>query len=344
MYASIDTLAHVLICPQCSAHLDLTSDSLRLDCRVCPLSYPVRDGVPVLVIDEAHSRSVATDPEFDRLVDEAMAARFWGWDWSWLEGRNGVSHSPRDLASVYAERAPALVAAASAVLDLGTGGGEQLARYAPFPPLAVATESYAPNVALAAARLGPLGVQLVWSDMATHNSRGPEARNHWPERRLPFAGSTFDLVLARNSAFSPREIARILKPGGTLLTRNAHTEWRGETLRDALGATPPEWTVPGLGWPVGHTLFEAGFDIDQWLEGSTRVTYHDIGAVVYTLLHVPWIIPHFSVDHYRARLYELHLRMQREGGFTSTSFGFVVEAHTSASATRSELLQPPVLN
>ena len=323
-----DVVVDVLICPQCSGHLDWTTGRLRLDCRVCPLSYPVRDGVPVLVIDQADVRPVATDPEFDRLVAEALAAPFSGWDWSWLAGRRTATYSPHDLAPVYAERARALVAESVGVLDLGTGGGEQLARYGPFPSLAVATEGYPPNVALAAERLGPHGVQVVWTDQATHNSRGPGPRNRWPERRLPFADDTFDLVLARNSAFSPREVARILKPGGKLLTNQGHTEWRGETLADALGASPPEWTIPGLGWPVGHTLFEAGFSVDRWLEGSTRVTYRDIGAVVYTLLHVPWTIPGFHLDRYHARLYQLHRRMQREGGFITTSHGFLVEAHT----------------
>lgn len=328
MSHSINALADVLTCPQCSGHLDWTADRLRLDCRICPLSYPVRDGVPVLVIDQADVRPVATGPEFDRLVAEAVAAPFSGWDWSWLEGRRTAVYSPHDLAPVYAERARALVAESVGVLDLGTGGGEQLARYGPFASLAVATEGYPPNVALAAERLGRHGVQVVWTDQATHNSRGPEARNRWPERRLPLADATFDLVLARRSAFSPREVARILRPGGKLLTNQGHTEWRGETLADALGGSPPEWTIPGLGWPVGHTLFEAGFSVDRWLEGSTRVTYHDIGVVVYTLLHVPWIIPGFHLDRYRAHLYQLHQRMQREGGFTTTFHEFLVEAHT----------------
>ena len=286
MSHSINALADVLICPQCSGHLDWTADRLRLDCRSCPLSYPVRDGVPVLVIDQADARPVATDAEFDRLVAEALAAPFSGWDWCWLEGRRTAAYSPHDLALVYAERARALVAESVGVLDLGTGGGEQLARYGPFPSLAVATEGYPSKVALAAERLGRHGVQVVWTDQATHNSRGPEARNRWPERRLPFADATFDLVLARNSAFSPREVARILRPGGKLLTNQGHTEWRGETLADALGASPPEWTIPGLGWPVGYTLFEAGFSVDQWLDGSMRVTYRSVRVVASRMAQV----------------------------------------------------------
>lgn len=61
---------------------------------------------------------------------------------------------------------------------------------------------------------------------------------------------------------------------------------------------------------------------------TTRTTYRDIGVAVYTLLHVPWTVSGFELDRYRRRLYQLHLRMQLEGGFTATSYGFLVEAHT----------------
>jgi uncharacterized protein YbaR (Trm112 family) len=328
MSQRIDALTPVLICPQCAGQLHLGLDELV--CQACRLGYPIRDGVPVLVIDQAVPQPFeSNDADFERLIAEGVNAPFAGWDWAWLEGRRTVAYTPYDLVPLYAERARALVAAASAVLDLGTGGGEQLSQFGPFPDLAVATEAYPPNVRLAAERLGPYGVRVVWTDGNTHNSRGPQARNRWPQRRLPFADATFDLVLARRSAFSPREVARILVPDGKLLTLNGHTEWRGETLADALGASPPEWTIPGQDWPVGHSLFEAGFGIDQWLEGSTRTTYHDIGAVLYSLLHVPWSVPGFRLERYRARLYQLHQRMQREGGFSTTSSGYLVEAVVS---------------
>jgi uncharacterized protein YbaR (Trm112 family) len=41
----------LFICPQCSGTLQPGPEgSERLDCQHCPLSYPLRDGVPVLVI------------------------------------------------------------------------------------------------------------------------------------------------------------------------------------------------------------------------------------------------------------------------------------------------------
>jgi SAM-dependent methyltransferase/uncharacterized protein YbaR (Trm112 family) len=319
------TMDCVLACPHCAGMLEPDTDALN--CRDCPLSYPIRNGVPVLVIDQARARPTPTDPEFDRLVAEALAAPFSGWDWSWLDNRRINGRDPQgDLADLYDARAPSLVALASGVLDLGTGGGERLAAYGPFPSIAVATEAYAPNVTLARERLGPIGVQVIWNDTACQNSLGPEPGNRWPQRRLPFADATFDVVLARRTAFSPREVARILKPGGLVLTLQNRTDWQGETLADALGATPPEWAIPGQGWFVGHTLFEAGFRVERWEERTGTTTFLDIGAVVYTLLHAPWTIPDFDLGRYRERLYRLHQRMRAEGGFTTRSSGMLIEA------------------
>jgi SAM-dependent methyltransferase len=315
----------IFVCPQCSGTLEADTDALN--CRGCPLSYPIRDGVPLLVIDRARARPTPTDPQFDRLVAEAAAAPFSGWNWSWLDGRRVTAPDPHgDLAELYDARAPSLVASSTAVLDLGTSGGERLATYGPFPSVAFATEAYRPNVQLARERLGPMGVQVIWNDNACQNSRGPEPGNRWPQRRLPFADGTFDLVLAQRTAFSPREVARILKPGGLVLTLQGRTEWQGETLADALSATPPEWSIPGQGWFVGHTFFEAGFRVELWEERTTTTTFLDVGAVVYTLLHVPWTIPDFDLDRYRERLYRLDQRIRAEGGFTTRGSGSLIEA------------------
>lgn len=45
-----DLLA-ILACPACRAPLDVAGDELV--CTGCGLAYPVRDGIPVLLVDEA---------------------------------------------------------------------------------------------------------------------------------------------------------------------------------------------------------------------------------------------------------------------------------------------------
>ncbi|HNA98026.1 MAG TPA: Trm112 family protein [Marmoricola sp.] len=47
------TLLDLIVCPDC--HADLTSDAehSELVCTGCGLAYPVRDDIPVLLVDEA---------------------------------------------------------------------------------------------------------------------------------------------------------------------------------------------------------------------------------------------------------------------------------------------------
>ncbi len=116
----------------------------------------------------------------------------------------------------YAELVRARLAGASAVLDMGTGGGELLARLAPLPPRTVATEAYTPNVAIARARLAPLGVEVVpvaaapdGSDQQPGEGRGS----------LPFPDACFPLVLNRHESYNPVEVKRILQGGGSFITQ-----------------------------------------------------------------------------------------------------------------------------
>ncbi|MBM3944284.1 MAG: Trm112 family protein [Gemmatimonadetes bacterium] len=46
-------LLEILACPKCKAALKYRTDPESLDCGACKLRYEVRDGIPVLLIDEA---------------------------------------------------------------------------------------------------------------------------------------------------------------------------------------------------------------------------------------------------------------------------------------------------
>ena len=255
---------------------------------------------------------MSPDPEFDRLVAEALAAPFSGWDFSWLEGRR-VEEGEDGWD--YEERARRLIQRVASLLDLGTGGGERLSRLGPFPPLAVATEAYGPNVPVATRRLQPLGVTVVQTHPGVHDTRGPQPDGSFSERRLPFPDAHFELVLAHSSAFCPAEVFRVLRPGGMLLTAQGVPPL-SPTLADALEGPIPEWAKAGHEWNIDATLDEAGFETIQKLDVFPKTTYWDIGAVVYVLRTVPWTITDFAVERYRERLYRLHLQIKREGGFT----------------------------
>jgi uncharacterized protein YbaR (Trm112 family) len=46
-------LLDILVCPQCKGTLLYKRDNNCLICQSCRLAYPVRDGIPVLLVDEA---------------------------------------------------------------------------------------------------------------------------------------------------------------------------------------------------------------------------------------------------------------------------------------------------
>ncbi len=46
-------LLDILICPACRGELELKSDGSGLKCVACKRVYPIRDDIPVMLVDEA---------------------------------------------------------------------------------------------------------------------------------------------------------------------------------------------------------------------------------------------------------------------------------------------------
>jgi uncharacterized protein len=46
-------LLAILACPLCKADIKLTEDEKGLKCVRCDRVYPIRDGIPVMLIEEA---------------------------------------------------------------------------------------------------------------------------------------------------------------------------------------------------------------------------------------------------------------------------------------------------
>jgi len=44
-------LLEILVCPDCKADVELKDD--KLCCTGCGKRYPIRDGIPIMLIDEA---------------------------------------------------------------------------------------------------------------------------------------------------------------------------------------------------------------------------------------------------------------------------------------------------
>jgi len=46
-------LLEILACPQCKGEVTLTQAEDGLVCRSCKLLYPIKDDIPIMLIDEA---------------------------------------------------------------------------------------------------------------------------------------------------------------------------------------------------------------------------------------------------------------------------------------------------
>lgn len=232
---------------------------------------------------------------------------FTGWDFSHLDGRMIEDQAPWS----YSTRAAELMRRSSSVIDMGTGGGERLLKLrADWPPKVVVTEDYPPNFRLATERLSPLGVQVINIPLTDTDP-------------MPFADGAFDLVLNRHSGLNAREVARILAPDGVFLTQQIHGLW-AEDLIAAFGAKP-QWPESTLDKYVPQ-LSAAGLVIDHTQEWIGRLSFTDVGAIVYYLKAVPWLVPGFSVDTHLAHLLALHHRIEGGEDLSFVARKYLIEA------------------
>lgn len=246
---------------------------------------------------------------FDELVAEADAVDVSGWDFSWLDGRATEQRPSWGYQRLLRERLQQVQSA----LDLYTGGGEVLAGAAPFPPTMVAIEPWPPNIGPATQLLHPLGAVVV----ATGD-----------EPPLPFADDAFDLVTSRHPSYVWwDEFTRVLKPGGSYFAQHVGVIYL-VTLREFfLGPQTPQRIRGQLDIEtVGEEVAAAGLELVDLRHELTQMEFFDIGAVVYFLRKLSWVVPDFAVTKYRDKLHELDQKIHAEGGFITHSSRVLIEA------------------
>ncbi len=244
---------------------------------------------------------------FDALVAEADAASVDGWDFGWLDGRASEERPSWRFSELLGRR----VSEVPSLLDLETGGGEVLDTAPTIPPLAVATESWPPNLARAAARLQPRGVVVVRTAEGTP---------------LPFADDSFALVTSRHPvAVDWTDVARVLAPGGRYLAQHVGPASAFELVEAFLGPQPED--VRNRRDPEAEAAGAraAGLDVVDLRTERLRIEFHDIGAIVWFLRKVIWMVPAFTSVAYRDRLLELHEGLQ-SSPFVAHSSRTLIEA------------------
>ncbi|CAH0121902.1 hypothetical protein PAE9249_04437 [Paenibacillus sp. CECT 9249] len=234
---------------------------------------------------------------------------FTGWDFSHITetGRMQYQLLPWSYGSVvipYVQRAVSM-------LDMGTGGGEFLSSLQPFLPASVhATEGYKPNVPIAAERLGPLGVNVVYVE---------------DDNNLPLGDASFDLIINRHESYSPRELRRIISDQGIFITQQCGgtDAWQiNEKFGVPLNEEFAHWNLQ----VAADELTEHGFHVTERKEELAVQRFYDIGALVYYLHAIPWQVPEFDPERYLNSLYEIYGIIRTQGYFEVTQHRFLIQA------------------
>lgn len=229
---------------------------------------------------------------------------FKGWNFSYLENKWVTEKLPwnyRDILKKYLNPNYKL-------LDMGTGGGEfLLSLNHPYNNTSV-TEMWEPNVKLCKEKLEPLGITVKQIFTDTH---------------LPFDDNSFDIVINRHSSFDIKEIRRILKPNGILITQQVGGQ-NNEVLSKALikDFKPlfPENTLSNK----LEELEQNSFKILYAKEYFPHLRFKDIGAIIYFAKIIEWEFPNFSVDNYFEELYKLNEDLNTYGYIESIEHRFII--------------------
>lgn len=245
------------------------------------------------------------DGTFEELVAEADAAAG-AWDFAWLEGRATEQRPSWGYHRLVGER----MRTASTALDIETGSGTLLAGLERLAPRTVATDAWPPGIAAARRALEPRGAAVVAAEA----------------ERLPFTDDVFDLVVSRHPVRARwPEIARVLAPGGTYLSQEVGprsmiemSEWFLGPLEAGADLREPSY--------ARAQAEAAGLRVVDLRAERLRTVFYDIGAVVYYLRTVIWIVPGFGVDTHRERLRAMDEKIRTDGCFTAWATRFLIEA------------------
>jgi len=256
-------------------------------------------------------------PAFPDLLSEASTRPVVGWDFGWLGSRLTTRPLDWNFPSIVADRSRHV----ANLLDMSTGGGEWLAALEHRPAQTVATEGWKPNVSVAAARLRPLGIAVVWSEDAPDNvEQSPgEMRG-----RLPFRAESFALVTNRHASFLATEVARVLCAGGMFLTQQVGADY-GDA-HHALGLKRPEAARAWNAAVATQQIGDAGLHIVAAREGTLITEFADVGAFAWYLRAVPWAVPNFTIDAFRPALERLDSQLRHIGSIVLRLPAFFLEA------------------
>ncbi|MBI9015090.1 MAG: methyltransferase domain-containing protein [Clostridiales bacterium] len=231
---------------------------------------------------------------------------FEGWDFSSIETYMTEEKLPWD----YDTLARSLIKKNLKVLDMGTGGGEFLLSLHPFSKMTFATEKYKPNFEYAKNILDEEGICLKYVE---------------EDSNLPFESYFFDVILNRHESFDPKEVYRILKPGGVFLTQQVGGMNTVEFATELLGVKP---AVIDTSRGLESVVKSLGnkFEVLKQAEAFPKLRFSEVGAFVYFAKIIEWEFPEFSVEKHLDALMALQEKIEAKGFFELIEHRFLIKA------------------
>ncbi|CAM5636275.1 Class I SAM-dependent methyltransferase OS=Streptomyces cyaneofuscatus OX=66883 GN=G3I52_23620 PE=4 SV=1 [Streptomyces cyaneofuscatus] len=118
----------------------------------------------------------------------------------------------------------------------------------------------------------------------------------------------------------------MLAPGGTYFSQQVGPASVFELVEFFLGPQPPEVRRGRDPEDARAAAEAAGLEVVDVRLERLRTEFFDIGAVVYFLRKVIWMVPGFTVERYRPQLAALHRKIEEEGPFLAHTTRFLIEA------------------
>ncbi len=237
---------------------------------------------------------------------EEAVAKIHGWDFSHIGERfeSMEDRLPWDLSQILKQN----LTSDKRLLDMDTGGGEFLLSLGHPCHYTSATEGYPPNVRLCEKLLLPLGIDF--REMSDYSN-------------MPFEDNSFDVIMNRHGAYEPREIYRILKPGGLFITQQVGEDNDRELVELLLPGVPKSF--PGMNLQTQKKSFQdAGFTVLQAEEAYRPIRFYDVGALVWFAKVIEWEFVGFSVDQCWERLLLAQQLLEKNGCVQGTTHRYLL--------------------
>lgn len=229
-----------------------------------------------------------------------------GWNFEHLDGRWKNESLPWN----YSKIVQRYLQATDIWLDMDTGGGELMTSFQHDSQRTYITEGWDSNIEFLKQKVVPSGVTL-YEDPTENLNSVPDSK--------------FDIVTNCHGAMPVPEISRVLKESGMFITEQVGATNNfslSRFFRDDYQPAYPDNTL------VNNVIAcqKVGLKVLKSDVSFSKMSFFDVGAVVYYATVIPWEFPNFDVRDNLSKLYELQNIIDQTGQIDTYEDRFLIVA------------------